>query len=87
VDEAELLLLAVKRKWRRSGVGHQLLENFMLAAAKRGATRLHLEVRDGNLAINLYKKAGFMEIGRRRGYYNGRDGQLYDALTLARQAT
>ena len=34
--------------------------------------------------FRLYKQAGFREVGRRRNYYNGRDGQLYDALTLAR---
>jgi ribosomal-protein-alanine N-acetyltransferase len=84
-DEAELLLLTVKQARQRQGVGQQLLDSFMRTATKRGATRLHLEVRDGNRAINLYKSAGFMEIGRRRRYYSGKDGQVYDALTLARE--
>jgi len=82
-DEAELLLLAVKKKWQRRGVGHQLLESFRSTAIKRGAGRLHLEVREGNHAVKLYKQAGFSEVGRRRGYYSGRDGQVYDALTLS----
>ena len=30
-------------------------------------------------------KAGFSEVGRRRNYYTGRGGQLFDALTLARK--
>lgn len=84
VDEAELLLLAVKKKWQRRGVGAQLLASFILAAGRRGARRLHLEVREGNHAVKLYKQSGFSEIGRRKGYYSGRDGQVYDALTLAR---
>lgn len=82
--EAELLLLAVRRNWQRQGIGQRLLEDFVSRALLRGAERLHLEVRDGNHAINLYRRAGFTQVGRRRNYYNGRDGQLYDALTLSK---
>jgi ribosomal-protein-alanine N-acetyltransferase len=85
-NEAELLLLAVRREGQRRGVGQMLLERFTLIAGTRGAQRLHLEVRDGNHAIKLYVKAGFKEVGRRKNYYTGRDGQIYDALTLARAA-
>lgn len=84
--EAELLLLAVKRDGQRRGVGQMLLDRFILIAGARGAQRLHLEVRDGNPAIKLYTKSGFEEVGRRKNYYTGRDGQIYDALTLARAA-
>lgn len=82
--EAELLLLAVKVKERHQGVGRLLLESFVERASSLGARSLHLEVREGNHAVKLYKEAGFTEIGRRRNYYSGRDGQIYDALTLAR---
>lgn len=82
--EAELLLLAVKRDSQGRGVGQSLLDRFTSIAKSRGAHRLHLEVREGNRAIRLYKSAGFSEVGRRRNYYNGRDGEVYDALTLAR---
>jgi ribosomal-protein-alanine N-acetyltransferase len=82
--EAELLLLAVKQKVQGRGVGQALLGRFTGIAKGRGAEQLHLEVREGNRAVRLYKRAGFDEVGRRRNYYNGRDGQVYDALTLAR---
>lgn len=82
--EAELLLLAVKRSAQRRGIGQSLLDRFTDIAKSRGAHRLHLEVREGNRAITLYRRAGFSEVGRRRNYYNGRDGEVYDALTLAR---
>jgi ribosomal-protein-alanine N-acetyltransferase len=82
--EAELLLLAVKRSRQKAGIGGQLLKRFVEEAAARGATRLHLEVRDGNHALRLYAKGGFTEAGRRKNYYTGRDGQIYDALTLAK---
>jgi ribosomal-protein-alanine N-acetyltransferase len=41
-------------------------------------------MRDGNHAFELYREAGFSEIGRRRAYYRGSDGRMRDALTLAR---
>jgi ribosomal-protein-alanine N-acetyltransferase len=84
--EAELLLLAVGQEVRRRGVGGALLARFISVAKRRGATRLHLEVRDGNPALDLYRSAGFEEVGRRRSYYHGQGGQVYDALTLARPA-
>jgi ribosomal-protein-alanine N-acetyltransferase len=87
VEEAELMLLAVKRGRQRAGVGQLLLDRFTTIARRKGAARLHLEVREGNGAINLYKRAGFAQVGRRRNYYNGSDGQLYDALTLAKSAS
>ncbi len=82
--EAELLLLAVRRDSQRKGVGLLLLRRFAAVANARGAERLHLEVRDGNHALRLYTAAGFAEVGRRRNYYTGSDGQIYDALTLAK---
>lgn len=84
--EAELLLLAVKRDAQRKGTGKLLLDHFVEVAVGRGATRLHLEVREGNHAIKLYEEAGFSLVGRRKNYYNGRGGLSFDALTLARDA-
>lgn len=82
--EAELLLLAVRRDRQKHGIGQLLLNRFSDDARSRGARQLHLEVRDGNPAVRLYKQAGFSQVGRRRNYYSGRDGQLLDALTLAK---
>ena len=87
LKEAELLLLAVRQDGQRKGIGRMLLDRFILVAASRGADRLHLEVRAGNPAMNLYLKAGFAEVGRRKNYYTGSDGQIYDALTLTRAST
>jgi [ribosomal protein S18]-alanine N-acetyltransferase len=83
-DEAELLLLGVKPQARGAGVGRSLVDRFADTAAARGARRLHLEVRDGNRAVNLYNGAGFTLVGRRRRYYSGGNGELYDALSLSR---
>jgi ribosomal-protein-alanine N-acetyltransferase len=84
--EAELLLLAVRRESQGRGIGRKLLDRFQEVASRKGAEHLHLEVRDGNHAVGLYTAGGFHEVGRRKNYYQGRDGQLYDALTLAKTA-
>ena len=84
LTEAELLLLAVKKKARQRGIGKSLLNRFVEDAQERGADRLYLEVRDGNWAVKLYKGAGFEEVGRREKYYTGGDGQIYDSITLSR---
>jgi [ribosomal protein S18]-alanine N-acetyltransferase len=82
VDDAELLLLAVEPNSRGRGIGRQLLANFIADARSAGASRVHLEVRDGNPAIQVYEAAGFEQANRRRNYYHGRDGHASDALTF-----
>ena len=84
-DESELLLIAVLPAEHRRGIGGRLLDEFIDQARHEGATRVHLEVRDGNPAISMYRAAGFHPAGRRRNYYQAPDGQRYDALTLVRE--
>ena len=84
LDEAELLLLAVIPDARRSGVGAALLRSVIADCAARGIASLHLEVRDGNDAVKLYRNAGFSKVGERRDYYRGSTGQSYSALTFRR---
>ncbi len=84
LDEAELLLLAVDPKKRRRGIGSALLRAAIAACETQGARKLHLEVRAGNEAVMLYRKAGFEKIGERRNYYRGAGGKLFDAHTFAR---
>ena len=81
-DDAELLLLAVHPKSQGNGIGGQLLSNFIDESRKQGASRIHLEVRDGNPAIDVYRSAGFEEVNRRRNYYRGRGEGSFDALTF-----
>jgi ribosomal-protein-alanine N-acetyltransferase len=82
-DESELLLIAVLPSEQRSGVGMLLLEDFLDRARDDKASRVHLEVRDGNPAIAMYRSAGFSPVGRRRNYYHAVSGKRYDAITLA----
>ena len=84
-DEAELLLLAVEPSYRRRGTGRMLLDHFIERARHFGASRVHLEVREGNPAVILYRQLGFSLAGRRPKYYRGRFGGDFDALTLSRK--
>ena len=67
-----------------AGSGARYLANSSTMRAARGAHRLHLEVRDGNPAVRMYRLAGFDLAGRRSKYYHGAGDQLFDALTFAR---
>jgi len=82
-DESELLLIAVMPSEHRRGVGRMLLDDFLDRARNDGVVRVHLEVRDGNSAVSLYRDAGFSPVGRRRNYSHAPDGRRFDAVTLA----
>ena len=84
-QEAELLLIAVHPEHHRRGIGRLLLDAFMESARRHGVSEVHLEVRDGNAAVQMYLDAGFSPVGRRRNYYRGDDGSQFDAITLTRQ--
>ena len=83
--ESELLLIGVLPDVQRRGVGARLLEDFLERAGEDDVSRVHLEVRDGNPAIGMYRSAGFSPVGRRRNYYQALDGNRYDAITLSRE--
>ena len=69
----ELQRIAVDPAYRRRGLAGGLLAAVESRVAADGATRLLLEVREDNTtAAAFYESRGFVEVGRRRGYY--RDG-------------
>jgi ribosomal-protein-alanine N-acetyltransferase len=85
LDEEELLLIAVHPDHRGTGIGRVLLQRFIDAAEARGMTKLFLEMREGNPAESLYRRAGFEPIGRRRNYYRSASTGPIDAITYARR--
>lgn len=81
--EAELLTLAVHPSKRRQGRGRQLLSAFEAEAMAREAEAAFLEVAaDNGAAIALYRRAGFVDAGRRPGYYRPPRGGAIDALVM-----
>ena len=87
LDEEELLLIAVDPAYRGRGIGAKLLQRYIEAAEARGKTRLFLEMREGNPAESLYRRAGFEPIGRRRNYYRNASKGPLDAITYLRSKT
>ena len=81
--EAHILNLCVHPELQRGGYGRQLLHALCLRAAALGVERTFLEVRPSNsAAINLYRSAGFEQIGARPSYYQA-DGGREDAVIFA----
>jgi ribosomal-protein-alanine N-acetyltransferase len=81
-DQAEILTVGVVPAGRRQGLARAMLSALYAEAARRGAHELFLEVRvDNTAAIALYLAEGFVELGRRRGYYE--HGRV-DALVMRR---
>ncbi|MEI8144096.1 MAG: GNAT family N-acetyltransferase [Alphaproteobacteria bacterium] len=77
-DEAEILSVAIAPRLRGRGLARRLLVDHMALLVKLRVRQLFLEVEEGNqAAITLYKRLGFGEIGRRKGYYAG-----VDAITM-----
>ncbi len=88
-EEAHITTIAVRAQYRRRGIGTRLLAMLTEIACRRGASRLTLEVREGNAAARaLYEKLGFEEKGRLPGYYGdtGENG-LVMWKTLAQRGT
>jgi [ribosomal protein S18]-alanine N-acetyltransferase len=68
-DEAHVATLGVTSALQGEGIGALLLDALLAEADKRSPVVL-LEVRaDNEAAQRLYRRRGFVEIGRRRGYY------------------
>lgn len=84
VPEGEILTIAIAPRARGKGLGAKLLAHHLGRLAALGVTTSHLEVEAGNApALALYRRLGYVEAGRRKGYYQGADGAS-DALVLRR---
>ena len=83
IDELTVLNLLVRATSRRQGIAGQLLRAALQRAERAGASRCLLEVRAGNAAAQaLYQSLGFVEDGRRTGYYPGTAGRE-DAVLMS----
>ena len=85
-DEAEVLTLATDPAHRRQGLARETLTQAQDAACRAGATQVFLEVAEDNgPAQGLYTNAGYVQVGRRPGYYLPKDGAAIAALVLRKQ--
>ena len=73
-EEAKIMSVAVKKEFRRKGIGQMLLKDVIRRARNKGIRRITLEVRVSNkIAQQLYKKLGFEVAGVLEAYYS--DGE------------
>jgi ribosomal-protein-alanine N-acetyltransferase len=79
-DELHINNIASHPSYRRLGIGRGLLAEAVAAGRRGGAAFILLEVRASNEAAQeLYRKTGFVIIGRRRDYYRA---PTEDALVM-----
>lgn len=79
-EEAEILTLAVSPAARSKSLGRALVAAAAAHAATLGAGVFFLEVAETNApALALYTGLGFLQVGRRSGYYAGGDARVLKA--------
>lgn len=85
LDEVEILTICVHPSARRQGKGFSLLSYLIKKAQDMKIRRIFLEVSiENKVAISLYEKVGFQQIGYRQQYYRTKIG-FCDALCYEKQ--
>lgn len=83
--ESELLTIATAPARRGEGLAGRMIHAAMSMLAEAGNTRLLLDVAEDNTsARRLYARLGFVEDGRRKGYYTAGRAEPADALLMSR---
>ena len=85
VSEYEILIIYVKKTYRKKGLASLLLNNISNKKNKLKLNTMSLEVAENNFpAIEMYKKNNFNLIGRRKKYYLMNDEKI-DALIFKKK--
>jgi ribosomal-protein-alanine N-acetyltransferase len=80
-EEVHILSIAVASDQRGSAAAAMLLAAAEEMGMKNGSRKVVLEVRASNSrAIRFYEKHGFIQVGKRKGYYSdsGEDALIFD---------
>lgn len=76
-ERGHLVLLAVRPRSQRQGVGRRLLTWLLASARTAGIAELSLELRAGNAGARaFYRALGFSDSGLLPGYYRNREPAL-----------
>lgn len=82
-EEAELLTIAVHKKWQGKQIGTALMRATLDDLLKTPARQFFLEVDEQNAsALALYQKLGFVKIAERKAYYPRPDGTAATAVVM-----
>ncbi len=83
LEEAELMNVVVQKKYRNQKIGSYLLDHIIQFCKINKLKIINLEVNVKNtIAIDLYKKYNFKQIGLRKNYYHGTDDAILMSLDL-----
>jgi ribosomal-protein-alanine N-acetyltransferase len=83
--EAELLSIAIASSQRGKGLAGRLLDLHLRRLVGLGVRTLFLEVDETNdAALKLYRRRGFVQVGRRPSYYQKGPRAASSALVLRR---
>lgn len=75
--EAHIGNVCVREEYRGKGYGKLFLNNLLTECRLQQTVGATLEVRESNLvAIKLYESVGFKNVGKRPGYYNGKEDAI-----------
>ena len=83
IDEGHITNIVTKKDKRGNNIGTKMLEEIIALARKKELQSVTLEVNEHNeIAISLYKKYNFQEVGKRKKYYNNVDDAIIMTLEL-----
>ncbi len=82
LDEGYVTNIGVLPEYRKNGIGTKIVNKLIDFSIEKQLSFISLEVRVSNVvAINLYKKLGFEEQGKRKNFYSN---PVEDALIMTR---
>jgi len=79
IDSAEIFTVAVSKENRGKGIGKEIVSKLIDFCVSKNAESIFLEVEDGNTpAQALYSSFGFKNVGKRKGFYHGKDAIIME---------
>ena len=83
LDEAEIMNIVTKKSERNLGIASLMLSYLIKLCSELSINKINLEVNyKNNIAINLYKKYNFAEVGLRKKYYDNKDDAVLMTLSI-----
>lgn len=81
-----LFAIVIKEEFRGQGVGTHLTRHIIHEAKHNlGIKLLHLEVYEGNPAIHLYKKLGFVQYGLHKKFIKDENGEYHAKILMQKK--
>ena len=78
-EHCEIVNINILDSYQGKGYSKLLMDELIKYKDENHTENITLEVnKENTIAINLYKSYGFIEVGLRKGYYNGVDGILME---------